>query len=95
MHVTSDDGNAPVGGAPSGITVDPPPKGWRGWRVVRALGVFVGWLKRCAARLKPADKRTVGEVRMAEKEHQKAVRRELRGLPATPDPSEVPASRSS
>lgn len=89
-----DNGNAAAGGAPSGITAAVPPKGWRGWRTVRALGATLAWFKRFVARLKPADRRTAGEVRTAEREHQKAVRRQLRGLPATQDPSEGRATRS-
>ena len=60
---------------------------WWGWRLVASVGVIAVIVTQGLKRFMPGGKRTAGEAREAEKERQKAIRRELRGLPAVHDNS--------
>jgi hypothetical protein len=57
-------------------------KGWKTWRTM----VFaLRWLKNGCVKVMHLDKRTKGEIRTAEKDRQKRIRREMRGLSNQPD----------
>ena len=54
--------------------------------VARRAGMYaLRWLKTVCMTIMPADKRTQGEIRTAEKGRQKEIRREMRGLSNQPD----------
>ncbi len=59
-----------------------PGKSWRQWWPVAAA--FAGTCAARAYRWCVPDKRTEGQIRQAEKERQKGIRRELRDLPKEP-----------
>lgn len=57
-------------------------KDWNAWRAI----VFTfTWLRNGFVRVIHLDKRTAGEIRTAEKDRQKGIRREMRGLSNQPD----------
>ncbi|MDB5303007.1 MAG: hypothetical protein JWM97_556 [Phycisphaerales bacterium] len=55
-------------------------KGWKNWRVVSASVLVVGIAIRFIIALWHRDKRTPAQIRAAEKQRQKEIRRSLRGL---------------
>ena len=62
-------------------------KGWNAWR---AIVFALAWLKNGFVKVLHLDKRTGGEIRTAEKDRQKGIRREIRGLPNQPDRTDDP-----
>jgi hypothetical protein len=76
-------------------SIETPAKGWIRRSASGAIALIVGWLKQTLRLLRLTDRRTPAKIRIAEKERQKEIRRELRGLPPTPerDEREKPAPR--
>jgi hypothetical protein len=74
------------------VSTESPSKTWIRRYASGAATMIVGLLKRTLRLLRLSDQRTPVERRVAEKERQKEIRRELRGLPPTPehDESEKP-----
>ncbi|MDB5171495.1 MAG: hypothetical protein JWO87_3219 [Phycisphaerales bacterium] len=72
--------------APSPIAVPIPAKLRRARHVLHAFAAVFGWLQRHLPKFRRASS-TPWEVRMAEKGRHKEIRRELRGLSPTHDPS--------
>jgi hypothetical protein len=62
-------------------------KGWNAWR---ALVFAFTWLKNGFVKVLHLDKRTGGEIRTAEKDRQKGIRREMRGLSNQPEGTDDP-----
>jgi hypothetical protein len=62
-------------------------KGWKSWR---AIVFALRWLKISFVKVMHLDKRTGGEIRTAEKDRQKGIRREIRGLSNQPDVTDDP-----
>ncbi|HWE96335.1 MAG TPA: hypothetical protein VG269_20395 [Tepidisphaeraceae bacterium] len=58
--------------------------GWKNWRIVTAAVFCVTIAARFVISLWPKDKRTPAELRAAEKERRKAIRRSLRKHDAKP-----------
>jgi hypothetical protein len=58
--------------------------GWKNWRIVTAAVLCVTVAARFVFALWPKEKRTPAQLRAAEKQRQKAIRRSLRGLDTKP-----------